>query len=188
MRPPLVVIQCLKGGFLLAHFLFGPCGWTKALGICALTILAGGFYIPSLVAFFHQRFWYERILRNRYAPSYAPRCSIILPCKGVPEDFESNLKAFLNLNYAHFEIIFAVESESDRRMLLSVHQSCRIRRLRSSSRATPPNADKKTLTSSRPLKAQSHPTFMFSPTRTFAPKSSGLKNLFCPFQAQRSRR
>jgi cellulose synthase/poly-beta-1,6-N-acetylglucosamine synthase-like glycosyltransferase len=97
----------------LAHFLFGACGWTKALGVCALAILAGGFYIPSLVAFFHQRFWYERILRKRYAPSYAPRCSIILPCKGIPDDFESNLKAFLDLNYAHFEIIFAVESESD---------------------------------------------------------------------------
>lgn len=97
----------------MVHFLFGSSGWTTALGICALAILTCGFFIPSIVAFIHQRFWYDLILRKRYDRSFAPRCSIILPCKGIPDDFETNLKAFLELDYDNFEIIFAVESESD---------------------------------------------------------------------------
>ncbi len=69
--------------------------------------------LPAGITIFHQRFRYDRILRKLYDASYNPRCSIILPCKGVPQNLETNLKAFLDLAYVNFEIIFAVESKED---------------------------------------------------------------------------
>jgi Glycosyltransferases, probably involved in cell wall biogenesis len=98
---------------LITHWIFGSSIWTAALGICAISIITGGFILPAAITILHQRFWYDRILRKRYNASYNPRCSIILPCKGVPENLETNLKAFLDLAYVNFEIIFTVESEED---------------------------------------------------------------------------
>ena len=98
---------------MIAHFFFGSFIWTTLLGICAISIIICGFVVPAGITILHQRFWYDRILRKRYDTSYNPRCSIILPCKGVPEDLDKNLKAFLDLSYVNFDIIFTVESEED---------------------------------------------------------------------------
>jgi len=56
---------------------------------------------------------YEKILRPKFDPSYQPRCSIILPCKGIPQNFENNIRSYFNLDYSDFEVIFTVESEND---------------------------------------------------------------------------
>lgn len=98
---------------MISHWIFGSSPWTTALGACAIGIIMFGFILPAGITIFHQRFRYDRILRKLYDASYNPRCSIILPCKGVPQNLETNLKAFLDLAYANFEIIFAVESEED---------------------------------------------------------------------------
>jgi cellulose synthase/poly-beta-1,6-N-acetylglucosamine synthase-like glycosyltransferase len=92
--------------------LFGTYGWTKALGIWAVAIVLGDFLITAFTILY-QRFWYDRVFRKRYSESFTPRCCVILPCKGIPKDFESNLKAFLDLDYPDFKLIFALESRED---------------------------------------------------------------------------
>ena len=92
--------------------LFGSYLWTKILGIYALGIISADFFVTAFTILY-QRFWYDRVFRRRYNESYAPRCSVILPCKGITKDFKSNLEAFLSLDYLNYEIIFALESEKD---------------------------------------------------------------------------
>jgi cellulose synthase/poly-beta-1,6-N-acetylglucosamine synthase-like glycosyltransferase len=91
---------------------FGGNIWTKALGIGAIAIVCGDFFITAFTILY-QRFWYDRVFRKRYNRSYSPRCCVILPCKGIPKDLNKNLKAFLDLDYRDFEIIFALESKQD---------------------------------------------------------------------------
>ena len=67
----------------------------------------------TLFTVFYHRFMYEKILRPKFDPSYQPRCSIILPCKGIPQNFENNIRSYFNLNYNDFEVIFTVEREND---------------------------------------------------------------------------
>lgn len=98
---------------MIVHWIFGSSAWTTALGLCSLCIIVFGLVLPAAITILNQRFWYDRILRKRYDISYNPRCAIILPCKGVPEDLETNLKAFLDLDHVNFEIIFSVESRDD---------------------------------------------------------------------------
>jgi len=92
--------------------LFGTHTWTKALALLATAIVAGDFFITAFTIFY-QRFWYDRVFRKRYNAAYSPRCCIVLPCKGVPKDLQTNLQAFLDLDYPDYEIIFALESISD---------------------------------------------------------------------------
>jgi GT2 family glycosyltransferase len=47
------------------------------------------------------------------AGSYTPFVTVIAPCKGVDEGLEENLSALLTQNYSDYEIIFAVDSETD---------------------------------------------------------------------------
>jgi ceramide glucosyltransferase len=74
--------------------------------------VSADFLITSFTILY-QRFWYDHVLRKRYDESYTPRCSIILPCKGIAKDLRDNLLAFFNLDYKNYEIIFALESETD---------------------------------------------------------------------------
>lgn len=51
-------------------------------------------------------------------PTYMPRLSVILPCKGLDHGFADNVKKLLDQDYgtaekAEFEVIFTVASESD---------------------------------------------------------------------------
>jgi cellulose synthase/poly-beta-1,6-N-acetylglucosamine synthase-like glycosyltransferase len=94
------------------HELFGTHAWTKALAVCAIAIVAADFFITAFTILY-QRFWYDHIFRKRFDPTYAPRCAVILPCKGIAKDLKSNLQSFLNLNYPDYEIIFALESRQD---------------------------------------------------------------------------
>lgn len=52
-------------------------------------------------------------MHPKYDPDYAPKCSVILPCKGIPANFERNIESFLKLNYDKYEVIYTVESEED---------------------------------------------------------------------------
>jgi cellulose synthase/poly-beta-1,6-N-acetylglucosamine synthase-like glycosyltransferase len=66
-----------------------------------------------LLAAFYQRVLYPRWRKRSYDENYLPRCSLIVPCKGIPRHFEENLRALLRQEYARYEVIFCVEAESD---------------------------------------------------------------------------
>jgi ceramide glucosyltransferase len=91
---------------------FGMYIWTKLLCVFALLIAAGDLLI-TVFTIFYQRFLYDHVFRKRYDISYMPRCSIILPCKGVIKDLHDNIHAYLDLDYPEYEIIFTLESEND---------------------------------------------------------------------------
>ncbi|MBZ0189030.1 MAG: glycosyltransferase family 2 protein, partial [Candidatus Obscuribacterales bacterium] len=50
---------------------------------------------------------------NRKRPSFQPRASVILPCKGLDPDFKDNITRLLNQDYPDFEVIFSVADRSD---------------------------------------------------------------------------
>jgi ceramide glucosyltransferase len=98
----LLILEKLVGASLLTHILF----------ISALVFVIGDI-LATLFTIFYQKYWYERILRPKFGNSYNPRCSIIVPCKGIPKDLGNNLAGFLELDYNNYEVIFVVESEKD---------------------------------------------------------------------------
>ena len=85
---------------------------TLILFILSLVIVIG-LLIATLFAVFYHRVMYEKKLRPTFDSSYQPRCSIILPCKGTPQNFEENIQSFFELDYKDYEVIFTVESEHD---------------------------------------------------------------------------
>jgi cellulose synthase/poly-beta-1,6-N-acetylglucosamine synthase-like glycosyltransferase len=94
------------GAFLGTNF------WTRGL-FCAASIIVISDFIATLFTIFYQRYWYEHRVRPRFGSSFNPKCSVIVPCKGVPKDFGKNLEGFLALEYAPYEVIYVVESEND---------------------------------------------------------------------------
>ena len=52
-------------------------------------------------------------MRPRDNKDFSPRCSIIVPCKGVPKNFGKNLEGFLELDYKNYEVIYVTETETD---------------------------------------------------------------------------
>jgi cellulose synthase/poly-beta-1,6-N-acetylglucosamine synthase-like glycosyltransferase len=44
---------------------------------------------------------------------YQPKAVVIVPCKGLEEDFDENIRALFLQDYRDYEIIFVAESESD---------------------------------------------------------------------------
>ncbi|KMQ51310.1 glycosyl transferase, group 2 [Chitinispirillum alkaliphilum] len=92
--------------------LMGPDIYTRilfiiAVSFCFIEIMA------TLFTIIYQRFVYHRVIKPKYDSNYEPRCSIIVPCKGLPKDLGSNLRGFLELDYKDYEVIFVVESETD---------------------------------------------------------------------------
>lgn len=47
-------------------------------------------------------------------PEYAPRVSIIAPCRGIDQDLEMNLSALMKQNFSDYEILFVVDDASDK--------------------------------------------------------------------------
>lgn len=84
----------------------------KGLFIAAI-VIAGSDIMATLFTIIYQRFWYGKILRPRYVKGYSPRCSIIVPCKGVPKNFGKNLESFLELDYRNYEVFYVTETETD---------------------------------------------------------------------------
>ena len=82
------------------------------LFIAAMLIVIGDI-LATLFTIFYQKFLYDRIIRPRYNSSFFPKCSIIVPCKGIPKDLGKNLQGFLDLEYPSYEVVFVTESEND---------------------------------------------------------------------------
>ena len=92
--------------------IIGPTPVNKGLFIAAI-VIAGCDILATIFTIVYQRFWYEKILRPRYTKGYAPRSSIIVPCKGIPKNFGKNLEGFLELDYQNYEVIYVAETETD---------------------------------------------------------------------------
>jgi ceramide glucosyltransferase len=90
----------------------GPTPLTRYLFIAAVAFV-GVDIAATLFTVLYQRFWYQKILRPRYRQRFLPRCSIIVPCKGVPKNFGKNLEGFLLLDYPEFEVLYVTENEND---------------------------------------------------------------------------
>ena len=85
-----------------------------AILVCAFAgfaVLCHWFFI--LCTSLYQHLVYPRWFRKRYDPRFLPRCSIIIPCKGVPRNARENLDAFMRLDYPEYDVILAVEDPSD---------------------------------------------------------------------------
>ncbi|HUI91834.1 MAG TPA: glycosyltransferase family 2 protein [Chitinivibrionales bacterium] len=97
----------------MLHGMAGPFFWTRALFVFCSLVVAGVF-LSTFFTVLYQRLFYKKYYRSKYDPSFHPRCSVIVPCKGgSPKNFEENLMSFLRLDYDSYEVLFAVESESD---------------------------------------------------------------------------
>jgi hypothetical protein len=84
---------------------------TKAVFALGMLMVLGDF-AATLFTIVYQRVIYRR-RRASYDPAYAPPCSIVVPCKGVPKNFGGNLRAFLQFDYPDYEVIYVTESADD---------------------------------------------------------------------------
>jgi len=91
---------------------FGSTMIIHILCIAALVIVVGDI-LATLFTIFYQKYWYDKRLRSKYNKDYTPKCSIIVPCKGIPRDLGKNLSGFLELEYSNYEVVYVTESEND---------------------------------------------------------------------------
>jgi hypothetical protein len=84
---------------------------TKAAFALGMLMVVGDF-AATLFTIVYQRVIYRR-RRAACDPAYAPPCSIVVPCKGVPKNFGGNLRAFLQFDYPDYEVIYVTESAQD---------------------------------------------------------------------------
>ncbi|HEX3020514.1 MAG TPA: glycosyltransferase family 2 protein [Chitinispirillaceae bacterium] len=90
----------------------GTSSFTRVLFIIAAAFAVGDIF-ATLFTVVYQRFWYDRVMRPKYGDNSKQRCSIIIPCKGLPKDLENNLKGFFELDHSNYEVVFVTESETD---------------------------------------------------------------------------
>jgi len=83
----------------------------KTLFIAGMVIIVGDF-AAALFTIVYQRLIYKK-RRAGYDEGYAPLCSVVVPCKGVPKNFGNNLRGFLQFDYPKYEVVYVVESEGD---------------------------------------------------------------------------
>jgi len=78
--------------------------------------------IIALILIIAQGVFTIQILNNvRYALSkarkprsgYRPRCALIVPCKGLDENFQQNIRSFYQQDYEGYSLIFVVDDASD---------------------------------------------------------------------------
>jgi glycosyltransferase involved in cell wall biosynthesis len=84
---------------------------TKIILVAGGAVIVGDF-IASVFTIIYQKSIYRK-RRAKYDENYTPRCSIVVPCKGVPKNFGNNLRGFLQLDYPDFEVIYVVEDAGD---------------------------------------------------------------------------
>jgi cellulose synthase/poly-beta-1,6-N-acetylglucosamine synthase-like glycosyltransferase len=53
---------------------------------------------------------YMRLSRSRPLNNFTPLAGVIIPCKGIETDFESNVSSYLCQDYPHYQVIFTVAS------------------------------------------------------------------------------
>ncbi|MFZ4984116.1 MAG: glycosyltransferase [Blastocatellia bacterium] len=56
---------------------------------------------------------YTRDPANGRQREYQPKAVILVPCRGLDEEFEENLRPLFTQNYREYELIFITENESD---------------------------------------------------------------------------
>lgn len=95
-------LNVLLGDSIYTAVLF----WVSVAGAASLLL-------ATFFAIFYHRFFYNRFIQPTFNNSYNPKCSVILPCKGIPHNFEQNIASFLDLDYDNYEVIYTVESEDD---------------------------------------------------------------------------
>ncbi|MBD3422294.1 MAG: glycosyltransferase [Chitinivibrionales bacterium] len=93
-------------------FLSGTSLWNIIAFWFSISV-ALGVIISGLFALAYQKFWYEKIYRPTFDPDYHPTCAIIVPCKGLLDELETNISAYLNMEYGDYKVYFAVEHEDD---------------------------------------------------------------------------
>ncbi len=87
--------------------------WITLTFLIIALVIVIGLFIATVFSVFYHRILYIKKLRPSFDLSYQPRCSVILPCKGVPHNFENNIRSFFHLDYPAYEVIFTVESNDD---------------------------------------------------------------------------
>jgi ceramide glucosyltransferase len=86
--------------------------WTAILlGVALSTVVI--VLVATIFAALYHRSLYDKFYRSHYDPSYKPRCTIVIPCKGVVRGLKENLTSFLRLDYPDYEVIYTVESIDD---------------------------------------------------------------------------
>jgi len=91
--------------------ILGTSAITKTVFALGMLMVIGDF-AATLFTIAYRRSIYKR-LRASYDPSYAPKCSVVVPCKGVPKNFGDNLRGFLRFDYPDYEVIYVAESAED---------------------------------------------------------------------------
>lgn len=84
--------------FMLVFYFFA-----SVLVLLGLASLRGGFYYLA---------HFRRELSQGDKP-YAPRASVIAPCRGLDQGFRENIEALFRQDYPSFEIIFVFDSRED---------------------------------------------------------------------------
>lgn len=56
---------------------------------------------------------YMRLSRSRPLNDFTPPPAVIIPCKGIETDFESNVSSYLRQDYPYYQVIFTVASADD---------------------------------------------------------------------------
>ena len=71
--------------------------------------------LQSLVSLRDGRRFLRFVRRSQKAPSgnYTPSAAVIIPCKGICADLETNLVSFLAQNYPAYQVIFVAADEND---------------------------------------------------------------------------
>ncbi|MFA4930594.1 MAG: glycosyltransferase family 2 protein [Patescibacteria group bacterium] len=67
----------------------------------------------TVYTIFYQKYLYPRQIRARYNHNYFPSVGVIVAIKNIPPDFDTNFSSLLKQDYPNYEIIFAVESQTD---------------------------------------------------------------------------
>jgi ceramide glucosyltransferase len=78
-------------------------------------ILAGLVAIQSLVALRDGYRFLRFVRRSRREPpgDYAPPAAVIIPCKGIDPDLETNVSRYLSQDYPGYQVVFVVASQQD---------------------------------------------------------------------------
>jgi cellulose synthase/poly-beta-1,6-N-acetylglucosamine synthase-like glycosyltransferase len=95
----------------LEKIFFGANIYIKFMFIAGMAVMAFDF-TASFFTIVYQKVIYRK-RRAGYDESYAPMCSIVIPCKGIPKNFGNNLRGFLHLDYPNYEVIYVTESADD---------------------------------------------------------------------------
>ena len=95
----------------MCNMFYGTNIYVQIMFWLGMSVAVGDFLATAFTIFYQKSIYKNR--RKRYDEGYTPKCSIIIPCKGIPKNFGDNLRGFLRLDYPDFEVIYVTESADD---------------------------------------------------------------------------